>query len=508
MVVAPHWQASEAGLSVLERGGNAIEALIAAGAALAVLYPHFCGLGGDAVWMLADANGKVSTLLGIGQAPENIDGINSIPVRGPGSMLTTACLVDSWDVLLNHSKEHWNGGESFAGLLDPSIRIAEQGFHVSPSQQFWFDQRAGAHDSWPGFNDVFVRAGQQLQPQLANTLRCLAKHGPREFYEGALAQKIADALAGTGAPLTASDLAATRARFAEPASLVYRDMLLLAPPPPTQGLTTLGIMGVLARHEMADEPAGSSGFYHYLVEAVKQAFLDRNLIADPEFNAATDMEALLDPARLRTKAGAVNPHRALVWPHVFQNGDTAFLAAVDDKGRAACVLQSLYFDWGSGVVLGDTGILWQNRGAAFNLDPESPNRLEPGKRPFYTLNPGIALKQGRPHLLYGTQGADGQPQTLALLLSLLIDHGLTPQAALAAPRFLLGKTFSDSRDSLKLEETIGNAVIADMRRRGHDIAPIAPLSPLAGQAGIIRIAGDGTLSGAHDPRSDGGALAL
>lgn len=508
VIVTPHWQATEAGHAVLARGGNAIEAVIAAGAALSVLYPHFCGLGGDAVWMIGEADGKVSSLLGIGQAPKNIDRIDRIDVRGPKSMLTTACLVDSWGALLDHSSTHWGGTESFAELLSPSIALAEEGFSVSASQQFWFDLRANERDHWPGFPSLFNGEGQQRQPQLAETLRCLAQHGPREFYEGALARKIAKGLADLGAPLTLEDLAATRARFAQPTSMAYRDLTLLAPPPPTQGLTTLGIMGVLGHHAMANEPPGSAGFYHHLVEAVKQAFLDRNTIADPDFSTGTDAATLLDPTRLRAKAEAVNADQALVWPHVFKQGDTSFLAAVDAQGRTACVLQSIYFDWGSGAVVGDTGILWQNRGAAFTLDPTSPNCLQPGKRPFYTLNPGIALKDGRPHLLYGTQGADGQPQTLALLLSLLIDHGLTPEAALAEPRFLLGKTFSDSRDSLKLEDNLSDAVLVDLQTKGHELAKLPALSPLGGQAGIIRIEEDGTLLGAHDPRSDGGALAV
>ena len=172
------------------------------------------------------------------------------------------------------------------------------------------------------------------------------------------------------------------------------------------------------------------------------------------------------------------------------------------------MLQSIYFDWGSGVVAGDTGILWQNRGAAFSLDPASPNCLRAGKRPFYTLNPGMALRDGRPHLLYGTQGADGQPQTLALLLSLLIDHGLDPLAALSQPRFLLGRTFSDSRDSLKIEANAGAALVARLAAMGHEVSPIDAFSQLGGQAGVIRINDDGSVEGAHDPRSDGGAIGV
>ncbi len=157
---------------------------------------------------------------------------------------------------------------------------------------------------------------------------------------------------------------------------------------------------------------------------------------------------------------------------------------------------------------GDTGILWQNRGAAFSTEPGHPNAFAPGKRPFYTLNPGMALRNGRPAMLYGTQGADGQPQTLAMLLTRLIDYGRTPADALAGGRFLLGRTFSDSHDTLKLEGQIDPSVMAELASRGHEVAPIAALSPLAGQAGIVVIGADGELSGAHDPRGEGTASVL
>lgn len=507
MIVAPHRLAGEAGHAVLKAGGNAIEALIAAGAALSVVYPHFCGLGGDAVWMLSDAKGEVTSLLGIGQSAQDISGIAELPSRGAASTLTSACLVDSWHRLLALSQDQWGGTRSFAQLLEQAIVLADEGFNVSPSQRFWWDFRAAERAGWPGFEAVFAGQGLQRQPELGRTLRSIAEHGPREFYEGALAARIAAGLSAAGSPLTARDLAATEARFETPVKLGYRDLLLCAPPPPTQGLTTLGIMGVLGQFAPGSMASDGAEFYHHLVEAVKQAFLDRGVIADPDFAAASAFDGLLDPTRLSAKAGVIDPVRALEWPHTHRHGDTAFLAAVDAQGRVACVLQSIYFDWGSGIVVGDTGILWQNRGAAFSLNPASPNRLEPGKRPFYTLNPGLALKDGRPHLLYGTQGADGQPQTLALLLSLLIDHGLDPAEALSRPRFLLGKTFSDAHDTLKLERNAGEGVLSALAAKGHVVSALEPLSPLGGQAGVIRINDDGMIEGAHDPRSDGGAIA-
>lgn len=507
MVTTPHWLASEAGARVLSRGGNAIEALVAAGAALSVVYPHFCGLGGDAVWMVSDEAGDARTFLGIGQAADVAVPGSTIPLRGAASTLTTAGLVDSWDKVLSYSATAWGGTESLSGLLDDAIALAGNGYAVSASQAFWFDFRAAESDAWLGFRDLFRRDGIQCQPALARSLEAIARNGAREFYEGALAGRIASGLAAAGSPLTAADLAATSTQVVAPVRLSYGETVLLAPPPPTQGVTTLAIMGVLAHLLPADKAVDSASYYHLLVEAVKQAFRDRHLIADPAFGDDVS-GALLNPDRLAGKAAAIDPTRAAAWAHPYRQGDTSFLAAVDSSGRAASMLQSIYFDWGSGVVAGDTGILWQNRGAAFSTDPISPNRYGPGRRPFYTLNPGLALKGGRPHLVYGTQGADGQPQTLALLLSLLIDHGLDPLAALSRPRFLLGRTFSDSRDNLKIEENIGSDVIAALALMGHEVTTIAPLSPLGGQAGIIRISGDGMLEAAHDPRSDGGAIGL
>lgn len=511
MVATPHWLATEAGAKVLKRGGNAIEAIVAAGAALSVLYPHFCGLGGDAIWITCDRSGKATAFMGIGHAAEEagaaLAGLSAIPARGRLSTLLTACLVDSWDKVLVHSRSEWQGKETLAALLDDAIALAADGFPVSPSQTFWHRFRQAEVDAWPGFAETFAADGMQRQPALAKTLRAIADQGTREFYEGELAARIIAGLQDAGSPLTAKDLAATATRIEMPLSINYRGLTLLAPPPPTQGVTTLGIMGVLAGFDMAGLDYRSADYYHHLVEAVKQAFLDRPAIADPLF-ATVDTDRLLNPDRLCTKTRAIDPAQALPWPQTFKPGDTAFLSATDSEGRSVSMLQSLYFDWGSGVVAGDTGILWQNRGAAFSLDPASPNAYAPGKRPFYTLNPGMALKDGRPHLLYGTQGADGQPQTLALILSLMIDHGLDPLAALSQPRFLLGKTFSDATDSLKIEANVGDGVVDGLSAIGHAVSRIDAFSQLGGQAGVIRISDEGRIDGAHDPRSDGGAMGI
>lgn len=507
MITTPHRTASEAGAKVLRRGGTAIEAIVAAGAALTVLYPHFCGLGGDAVWMIADRNGRREAIMGIGQAAATLPSLDAIPARGPLSTLTTACLVDSWGSALDYSRDNWGGREGFSTLLGDAIELAMAGFPVSRSQIHWRDFRKDELATWPGVAALFVAEGLQRQPQVGDILQRLAVNGHREFYEGEVADQIARGLADAGSPLCAEDLRDTRSRIETPLSLAYGDVELLAPPPPSQGISTLAIMGVLSRLPIGDVAPGSADFYHFCIEAVKQAFLERNRIADPDFVTQACNEWLAEDP-LSRKARAVDPARAMAWPARFETADTVYLGAADDQGRSASVLQSTYYDWGSGVLVGNTGILWQNRGAAFSPDPASPNCLAPGKRPFYTLNPGMALRNGSPCLLYGTQGADGQPQTLTVLLSRLLDHGFDPLRALSAPRFLLGRTFSDSRDNLKIEASVGQDVVRDLASRGHEVIEIEALSPLSGQAGVIMIKADGSLEGAHDPRSDGCAIGV
>jgi gamma-glutamyltranspeptidase/glutathione hydrolase len=518
MVTSPHTLASEAGAKVLREGGNAIEAAIAMGAVIAVTYPHFCGLGGDAIWMIADAQGRNTVLLGLGQAAQNLPAYREpIAARGAPSTVVSAGAVDSWRQAYDYARDHWANGsgeaKSFASLLEPAILYAERGFPVTGSQLFWTSFRENELADWPGFSELFLPGGKAPKPgdlfvqkNLAHSLKQIARHGAREFYEGELAARIGKGLQAVGSPLTAADLAKTFSRREQAVSVNYRDVTLLAPPPPTQGITTLEIMGILNRLGFAGVEEGSADYYHRCVEAVKQAFLDRGGIADPDF-ADAGIARRLAPQRLAQKAAAIEA-RAMPWPHQFRTGDTVYFAATDAQGRSVSILQSTYFDWGSGVVAGDTGVLWQNRGAAFSIDPNSPNAIAPGKRPFYTLNPGLAMKNGKPHVLYGTQGADGQPQTLTVLLTRLLDYGLDPLTALSQPRFLLGKTFSDSRDTLKLEESVGAATAQELSARGHETSMISANSPLGGQAGAIVIHDDGLIEGAHDPRSDGLAIGL
>lgn len=363
MVTTPHRLASEAGRAALARGGHAVEAAVAASAALCVAYPHFCGLGGDAVWLLADRAGRTTCLLGIGQAAVGLPDIDPIPLRGALSALTTAGLVDSWGAAHDWARRTWGGSERLGSLLADAVELAEGGFPMSTSQRFWLDFRAAERCGWQRFDAHFARGDGHpfRQPDLAASLRAVASKGVREFYEGELGARIATGLAKAGSPLRAADLAATRTREAAPLAMPYRGFELLAPPPPTQGASTLAIMGILDRLPLAGHNDRGADFLHALVEAVKQAFLDRGAIADPAF-ADVPLARLLGPERLAAKAAAIDPDRALPWPHVVRTGDTAFIGVVDSDGRSVALLQNLYYDWGSGILAGDTGILWQNRG--------------------------------------------------------------------------------------------------------------------------------------------------
>lgn len=518
MVTSPHDLATQAGVNVLAAGGNAIEAAIATGACLNVTYPHFSGLGGDAFLLICDASGDVTSISGIGQAAQELPAglAGTIPARGVGSMLTSAGGVDALGRAFDLGRERHGSRMGWADLLAPAIQLAQEGFPVTPSQRFWLDYRAQEMASLPGVRAGFTDDGEPhavgsmlRQPRLASTLSELAERGYRDFYEGALAARIAAGLEAAGSPLSAADLAATRARVEKPLHTPYRDGTLVAHQPPTQGLTTLEIMGILDRFDLRGIAEGSADHYHLLIEAIKRAFIDRDAhIADPEFSPVP-VERLLSPEHLDAQAGSIDIEHALAWPQPFRTGDTVFIGAADRYGNAVSMLQTIYFDWGSGVEVGDTGMLWHNRGASFSLDAGHPNVLEPGKRPFHTLNPGMYLQGGRPRVLYGTQGADGQPQTLATILTRIIDYGMDPLSALSQPRFLLGRTFSDTRDSLKIEEDVGETVIAALRDRGHELSRLPSASPLAGHPGAITIdPASGQMLGAHDPRSDGKAIGL
>lgn len=504
VLCSPHPLASAAGLEVLDGGGSAIDAMLAASAVLAAVYPHMTGLGGDALWLVHDQ--QIRTIIGIGQAGARLPDGGCIELRGPASVATTAGAMASW-AQAKAISESWGSRLSWADLLGGSVELARNGVEVSPSQLFWQSQRSGLLDTLPSLHPLcksgarWLQAGDRLrQPDLANSLEQLARRGPQDFYHGELAQAFAAAFDSLGCGLTAADLGATRAYQQAPISVRYRSGRLYNVAPPSQGLYTLRAMAALNTLELGANH--TPGYYHLLVEAIKRGLLQRNRqLHDPLASGWDYAHSLGQPQP------ALDPRRAAPWGEPGQPADTVWMAASDDQGRSACLIQSLFHDFGSGCVLGDTGVLWHNRAAGFNPDPEHANAWAPGKRPAHTLNPSAYIADDGRRLFFGTQGGDGQPQTQMVLATQLIDFAQTPQQALRAPRFLLGRSFFDSTDNLKLEADIGESIVHGLAARGHAIETTPVLSPLMGLAGVIAIDANGSKTAAYDPRSQGSACA-
>lgn len=513
VITTPHAQASAAGLRILEAGGTAIDAMLAASAMLSAVFPHMTGLGGDALWMLHDR--KVRTIVGIGQAGMRLPEAGSIGLRGPSSVASTAGALASWQTASNISRHEWGSRLGWADLLGDAAVVADEGVPVSQSQLFWQTLRQPLIEQLPDLHRLcrtegrWMREGDVLrQPELANTLRHLGRYGVEDFYQGELANAFGEAFVRLGCGLTKADLRATQAAEVAPISVRYRQGQLFNVAPPSQGLYTLQAMGSLQHKPLAGVANGSAVYYHLLVEAIKQGLLRRNAeLCDPA-RSDWNFAASLSPERLEGYAAAINDERAAPWNEPGRPADTIWMAATDSEGRTACLIQSLFHDFGSGCILGDTGVLWQNRAAGFNADPNHVNGWAPGKRPAHTLNPSCYLADYGRRFFFGTQGGDGQPQTQMVLATQLIDYHQPIDQALRAPRFLLGRSFFDSTDNLKLEGDIAPDTAAGLAKRGHEVEMIAPQSPMTGHAGAISISADGLLQAMHDPRGEGVGLGL
>lgn len=505
VICTPHSEASAAGMRVLQAGGTAIDAMLAA------VYPHMTGLGGDALWMIHDS--RVRTIMGIGQAGQQLPAGGQIGLRGPSAVATTAGALASWQTAKNISQHEWGSRMGWQDLLGEAAQAARAGVEVSDSQLFWQQQRQALIETLPDLKTLCQTDGRWLQardrlrqPQLANTLEQLARHGVQDFYHGELASAFAEHFARIGCGLRREDLAVTRAAEQIPLSIRYRQGTLYNVAPPCQGLYTLQAMAALQHKAVAAAGNGSARYYHFLVEAIKQGLLRRNAeLCDPAF-AEWDYAASLSNGCGLDYAANIDDQRAAPWSEPGRPADTIWMAATDAQGRTACLIQSLFHDFGSGCVMGDTGVLWQNRAAGFNAAPAHPNAWAPGKRPAHTLNPSAYLADDGRRLFFGTQGGDGQPQTQMVLATQLVDFAQPIDKALRMPRFLLGRSFFDSTDNLKLEENIDPAVLAELAQMGHETESIPALSPFTGQAGAIAIEADGKRYAMHDPRGQGTAL--
>ncbi|MCG2626185.1 gamma-glutamyltransferase [Bradyrhizobium sp. WYCCWR 13023] len=523
MVTSPHALASSAGVDVLRAGGSAIDAAIATSAVLAVVYPHMTGLGGDAFWLIHEGRtGAVRFLNGGGKAAGTATlsalrerGMSEIPLRGiVPATLTVPGAVASW------TEAHRNHGRlPLAKVLENAIAYARDGFPVTARLASFIDlmrnELAGQAEAAALFlrNGVAPAPGAKLiNPDLASTLQTIADAGWAGFYRGAVADELARFSCEAGGFFRENDLARQTAIWGAPLVGRYRDVEIYNTPPPTQGFSVLEMLNLLEPHELHRKDLLGPDRMHLMVQAKQIAYHDRDrVLADPAF-AEVPVETLISKAHAAKRTELIDTRSALRWDQVPSYGslagDTVYVAAVDSEGNAVSLIQSLYGAFGSCLVAGRTGIVLQNRSAYFSLDPDHPNRLEPGKIPLHTLIASIAKRDGSLWSVLGCMGADGQPQIQLQLYSAMIDHGLDIQEAIEMPRFLSGRFgLGEARDTLHLEGRFSEEAVRDLAQRGHIINRWGPWNEMAGHAHGINIdPQSGILSGGSDPRSDGAAV--
>ena len=520
VVCAPHAATVEDGRAILAEGGNAIEAMLAMAASIAAVYPHMNHVGGDGFWLVREPSGHVRALMGAGRAGAKATpqlyreaGHDEIPARGPLAALTAPAAVAAWILASDLAKAH-GGMLPLDVVLSAAINHARNGYKVTRSQARLTAEKLPEMDKAAGFRNAYLldgkapEAGAQLkQAALAATLEHLARAGLDDFYRGDVAREIAADLERIGSPVTRADLENCRAVLAEPLSVTTQAGTLYNSPPPTQGLASLIILGLFERLRVAQ----AEGFDHIhgIVEATKRAFRVRDrVVTDPD-RITAGLDGFLAPAFLDAEAAKIDRKKAARWPAPSGEGDTIWMGAADSSGLVVSYIQSLYWEFGSGCVLPGTGIVMQNRGASFSLDPKALNTLAPGRRPFHTLNPALAsLKDGR-ILAYGTMGGDGQPQSQAAVFTRHVTFGQPLDKAIDAPRWLLGRTWGSTITNLRLESRFDGNLVDRLLSAGHDIAVLSEAySDTMGHSGAVVLHPDGTLEGAHDPRADGGAAGV
>jgi gamma-glutamyltranspeptidase/glutathione hydrolase len=501
---------------MLLAGGNAVDAAIAAAAVLAVVEPFSTGLGGDAFALVYQANGEVLALNASGRAPATWsldearrrgyapDGPQTaLPMRG-ALTVSTPGTVDGWATLLARC-----GRMALADVLAPAIAYAEQGFPVSPIiAAAWAEMVPVLQAGFGG--EAFLVAGRAprtgemfRQPEMAATLRAIAEGGPQAFYHGPIAETIAAAVQGCGGYLSTADLAAHTSSWETPIEVEYRGVRMLECPPNGHGLVALLALNTLRNDDMAALGFGSAAALHLQIEALRAAFADGlYYVADPAFNPAP-LEALLSPAYGRARRAGISSHAST---HVHGNpisGDTVYLTAADAEGNAVSFINSVFYGFGSGIVAPGTGVMLQNRGALFELDPAHPNALAPRKRPYHTIIPAMALDAatGRLRASFGVMGGFMQPQGHVQVLQNMLDFAMDPQQALDAPRFCV----SEGRGTVLVEAGIDPDVVRTLTSLGHPVAYADPGSFGGGQ--IIAVDPDsGAYIAGSDPRKDGCAV--
>ncbi|RXZ81919.1 gamma-glutamyltransferase [Paenibacillaceae bacterium] len=523
-VTSPHYLATLAGHDVLKQGGHAVDAAIAINATLCVVYPHMAGLGGDLFALLWDeSRSTVRALNGsgaaCGQATRKFyqeNGHSSIPSRGALSAITVPGAVDAWHSLhAEHGKLPWKA------LFAPAIDYARNGFPVTLKFSRFlhrFEQELKQHEEAA---KIFLPDGSPAKPgeimklpDLGHSLELIAEQGADVFYKGELAQAITEKLAQAGGLMKIHDFQAHRSKWEESITTTYRGYEIHQTQPNTQGIAALMMLNYLETFNLSELGDQSAEYYHLMAEAAKIAFTYRDRwVTDPQ-TLDIPIEKLLSKDNVADilehldmdKAADRDKHLDRL-PHLETNRDTVYMAAVDAEGNAVSLIQSVYHEFGSMFVPEGTGILLQNRGSFFSLDENHPNTLEPAKKTFHTIIPAMALKDGKPFMLYGSMGGEGQPQTQAAMLTRVIDFGYNIQQAIEAPRWLYGRTWGADTDSFKLEARIASSVLEMLQTKGHQAEFTVDWSEEMGHAqGILFNPKQGTLSAGADPRGDGLAL--
>ena len=439
-----------------------------------------------------------------------------MPTRGGPAALTVPGVVSGWWQAHRHSAERMGSPITWHALLDAGHPPCARGFSAVGRPAARDGISAGAvqrlrtrrrSDAPSGRSIIPIVSPRTLRParSRADPRSSSPREGPRSFTGAIWRSASPRAAKEAGSPLTREDLAAHRADWVEPLRVPYRGGEAASFPPPTQGFAALAILALLEGFDLA--AAREDEYVHLVVEATKLAFEDRDrYLTDPTV-VPVPVEHCLDLDRLARRRRRIGPARGRAAGGAAGRGRHRRHRRGRRAGNAVALIQSLYHEFGAGVVAGDTGVLLQNRGAFFSLDPAHPNRLAPGKRPAHTLIPSMYLVGGRPRLVYGTMGGEGQPQTQAALVTRMVDRRMGPQAAVEAPRWLLGRTWGEETRALRLESRYSPEVVQSLERRGHDVRAVEAWSDLMGHAHAIRVDADGLLGGS-DPRADGAALGI
>ena len=518
VVCAPHHEAAAAGRSILAEGGNALEAVVAMAAMIAVVYPHMNHLGGDGFWLIRFPNGRVRAVMAPGPAgqdaePDFYRDYETIPPRGPLAALTVPGAIGGWMLALEAAKAH-GGTLPLDVLLLPAIVQARNGYVVSRSQEQLTTDKLAELAPVPGFAETFLVEGKPpaagttlVQEAFAATLRHLALDGLDDFYRGDVGREIAADLDRLGSPVRREDLTRYQAYLAEPLRIELPQGTVYNTDAPTQGVASLMILALFARLGVTE----AEGFdhIHCLVEATKRAFRTRDRVLTDPKHLAHVLERCLEPRFIAGETMKIDRRKAARWPFAGSDGDTVWMGAADTSGLVVSYIQSLYWEFGSGCVLPRTGVLMQNRGASFSLQRGALNLVAPGRLPVHTLNPALAvLKDGR-IMAYGTMGGDGQPQTQAAVFTRHVMFGEPLADAIDRPRWLLGRTWGEAQTRLRFEDRFDGSLLEQLAAAGHDVDLLsASYSDTMGHAGAAVLHPDGTCEAMHDPRSDGGAAGM